>query len=354
MAHRTRPVSGAGSGSTTVVELVMTDALGTAREACEPDPVAVCDAVRLGRCQGGGDWWLQLRGRHTLVAGCSGAGKGSVLWGVCCGLSPAVRADVARLWGIDLKRGVELAMGSRLFSAHAYTPADALAVLRSLMAVIDERGHAIAGTTRLHQPMVGDPLHVLVIDELAALTAYPDVTIRREAERLLSEILTQGRALGVVVVACVQDPRKDVVAMRGLFTQTIALRLRSAEETVMVLGEGMTRIAPAHRIPPTHPGTAWIVADDGSADRVRADFWADPLIRDLASRYATGTHVEVAPHPVADEPSDVGTQPRPDAAETAPSSRPQSHEPRRRTPRASTRDRARVGIRVADDGEGAA
>ena len=206
--------------------------------------------VRSGRTQGGGDWWLQLRGRHTLVAGCSGSGKGSVLWGICGGLSPAVRTDVARLWGIDLKRGVELAMGEGLFSARAYTPADALDVLRALMRVIDERGARMAGTTRLHEPVVGDPLHVLVIDELAALTAYADLDVRREAGRLLAEILTQGRALGVVVVACVQDPRKDVVAMRGLFTQTVALRLRSAEETVMVLGDGMTHTAPAHRISP--------------------------------------------------------------------------------------------------------
>ena len=85
---------------------------------------------------------------------------------------------------------------------------------------------------------------MLVIDELAALTAYADLDVRREAGRMLAEILTQGRALGVVVVACVQDPRKDVVAMRGLFTQTVALRLRSAEETVMVLGDGMSHARP--------------------------------------------------------------------------------------------------------------
>ena len=247
VAHRVWPVS----GSTVVVQLVMLDLLTAPTTADEPEPRAVAESVRLGRTQAGRDWLLQLRGRHTLVAGCSGAGKGSVLWGICCGLSPAVRADVVRLWGIDLKRGVELAMGEGLFSTRAYTPADALDVLRALMQVIDERGRLMAGTTRLHSPMVGDPLHVLVIDELAALTAYADLEVRREAGRMLSEILTQGRALGVVVVACVQDPRKDVVAMRGLFTQTIALRLRSVEETVMVLGDGMSRVAPAHRISPT-------------------------------------------------------------------------------------------------------
>jgi S-DNA-T family DNA segregation ATPase FtsK/SpoIIIE len=291
VAHRVRPVS----GSTLAVHLVMADALTVSATAQPPRPDVIVDSVRLGRTQTGQDWRLRLRGRHTLVAGCSGAGKGSVLWGICCGLAPAVRTDIVRLWGIDLKRGVELAMGERLFSTRAYTPTDALDVLKALMRVIDARGQTMAGTTRLHQPTAGDPLHVLVIDELAALTAYADLDVRREAGRMLAEILTQGRALGVVVVACLQDPRKDVVAMRGLFTQAVALRLRSADETVMVLGDGMSHLAPAHRIRPTHPGTAWVVDDTGAADRVRADYWPDPLIREVSTRYATGAHIDTTP-----------------------------------------------------------
>lgn len=283
---QTRPAEGTLAGCATVMNLVMTDVLTAPVAAIEPSEFSI-DDVRVGRTQAGGDWRLPLRGSHTLVAGCSGSGKGSVLWGICCALAPAVRSDVVRLWGIDLKRGVELAMGSALFSAHAYTADDALQVLRELLVVIDNRGAALAGRMRLHEPAPGDPLHVLVIDELAALTAYSDPKTRREAERLLGEILTQGRALGVVVVACVQDPRKDIIAMRGLFTRTVALRLRSAEETTMVLGEGMAHLAPAHQISSAHPGTAWIVEDTGAVDRVRADFWPDDVIRSVSAQFAT-------------------------------------------------------------------
>ena len=152
-------------------------------------------------------------------------------------------------------------------------------MLRRLLGVIDVRGASMVGRSRLHEPTAGDPLHVLVIDELAALTAYADAETKREASRLLSEVLTQGRALGVVVLACVQDPRKETVGMRGLFTQTIALRLRSAEETRMVLGDGTAAAAPAHRVSPAAPGCGWVIEDDGTADRVRADHWPDPLVR---------------------------------------------------------------------------
>ncbi|QGN34808.1 FtsK/SpoIIIE domain-containing protein [Microlunatus sp. Gsoil 973] len=290
VAFRSWPVS----GSVITAELIMTDLLTTPVIASMPEAVLV-DGVRLGRAQSGRDWWLPITGRHTLCVGCSGSGKGSILWGICAGLSPAVHADTVRLWGVDLKAGVELAMGRTLFSAFAKTPDDALRLLAVLAGILQQRGEVMAGSVRQHLPRPGDPLHVLVIDELAALTAYAPSEIRRDADRLLSLILTQGRALGVVVVAFVQDPRKEIVAMRGLFTQTIALRLRSREETVMVLGEGMAQRAPAHRISPAGPGTGWLVEDTGQVDRVRADYWPDPLIRHVAHHYRARAVVDVSP-----------------------------------------------------------
>lgn len=302
VTHRSWPVS----GSMIMVELIMADVLTVPAVAAMPERLLV-DAVRLGRCQSGRDWWLPITGRHTLCVGCSGSGKGSILWGVCGGLAPAVHADTVRLWGVDLKAGVELAMGRTLFSAFARTPDEAVRLLAGLAGILRERGELMAGTVRQHQPRAGDPLHVLVIDELAAVTAYAPADVRREVERLLALILTQGRALGVVVVAFVQDPRKEVVGMRGLFTQTIALRLRSPEETIMVLGEGMAQRARAHRISPAGPGTGWLVEDTGQVDRVRADYWPDPLIRQVAHHYPTRAAVDLSPaDDRADELADPG------------------------------------------------
>lgn len=284
VSHRVRQFS----PSLVDVVLVLREALAFAREARLPDHLAgkvVGDRVGLGRRQDGRPWEIRVRGRHTLVVGCSGSGKGSLLWGLCGGLSPAVHAGSVQLWGVDLKRGVEVMMGRQLFASVAVTPDEAVVTLKRLLAVIEERGREMAGVSRLHCPRPGDPLHVLVIDELAALTAYSEGDTKREASRLLAEILTQGRALGVVVLACVQDPRKEVVSMRGLFTQTVALRLRSADETRMVLGDGAAPLAPAHRLSPSAPGSAWVVEEDGSLDRVRADYWPDRLVRQAAATY---------------------------------------------------------------------
>ena len=254
-----------------------------------------------------------------------------------------MHADVARLWGVDLKRGVEIGMGAALFSTVATTPTQAVEVLRRLLAVIDARGSVMAGRSRLHEPTPGDPLHVLLIDELAALTAYADADTKREATRLLSEVLTQGRALGVVVVGCVQDPRKDTVSMRGLFTQTIALRLRSAEETRMVLGDGTAGLAPAHRVSPATPGCGWLVEDDGTADRVRADHWPDQLVQAVATPYPAAVLEDAAAAATAQGHGSTNPPTTPPDAAGAPQDGPADAAPpvrsarRPRSPRASRR-----------------
>ena len=327
------------------VDLVMREALAHPADAVAPSPVGhdlTVDTVTLGRRQDGTAWALQVRGRHTLVVGCSGSGKGSMLWGVCGGLAPAVRSDLVRLWGVDLKRGVEVMMGRPLFTTVAVTSADAIATLRRLLQVVEERGRSMAGVSRLHVPRPGDPLHVLVIDELAALTAYADADTKREASRLLSEVLTQGRALGVVVLACVQDPRKEVVGMRGLFTQTIALRLRSPEETRMVLGDGTAALAPAHRLSPAAPGSAWIVEEDGTLDRVRADYWPDQLVRHTAATYPALVVEDTVPASDAPVPPapDVPGDEDPPPSEDIPSARVQDF-PTGRKPRSPRKPRNR-------------
>ena len=186
------------------IELVMREQLSTVGHAAPPTEVAT-RRVRLGRCENGSPWTLPLSGRHTLTVGCSGAGKGSVFWGIAAGLGPAVAAGMVRLVGIDLKYGIELSVGSGLFSKIATTEPDAVETLAALEKLMDKRGQAMAGRTREHNPIKGSPLFVVLIDELAGVTAYmSDPALRKEAAASLSRILTKGRALGIVVAAFLQ------------------------------------------------------------------------------------------------------------------------------------------------------
>ncbi len=286
-----RDAAGAHSARTVVVapgtlriELVMREQLSTVGRAAPSEVVTT--RVTLGRCENGSAWTLPLSGRHTLTVGCSGAGKGSVFWGIAGNLGPAVADGVVRLVGIDLKYGIELSIGSGLFTKIATTEADAVEIAAALEKLMNKRGTEMAGRTREHSPTKGSPLVVLLIDELAGVTAYmSDTALRKEAAASLSRILTKGRALGIVVAAFLQDPRKEVLPMRGLFTQTIALRLRSRDEVTMVLGDGMAEKAPAQRISAERPGTSYVIAEDGQVTKVRSDFWSDAQIRSTARQY---------------------------------------------------------------------
>ena len=161
-----------------------------------------------------------------------------------------------QLHGVDLKGGMEILMGADLFTTRATDAGEAVALLER-PGRPDAGAHAAAtpagsGPT---SPTVDEPLHVVMIDELAALTAYcPERDLQRRAEMAINLLCSQGRAPGFVVFACLQDPRKEVIPSRGLFTQMVGLRLKDASETSMVLGEAA--VASGRAVPPDHPRDA--------------------------------------------------------------------------------------------------
>ena len=61
---------------------------------------------------------------------------------------------------------------------------------------------------------------------MAFLTAYqPDKGLRERVKAALATLTTQGRAVGYCVVAALQDPRKEVMSIRNLFPDRIAMRV---------------------------------------------------------------------------------------------------------------------------------
>jgi len=265
-----------------------------------PAPRPALAKVVMGRSERGDAWELPL-GPHTLVAGCSGSGKGSVFWSMAFGLAPAVHDGSVQLHGIDLKGGMEVLMGEQLFTTTATDAAHAVASLERLVREMTLRSRMYAGRVRTHVPSVDLPLHVVMIDELAALTAYcPERDLQRRAEVALSLLCSQGRAPGFMVFACLQDPRKEVIPARGLFTQMVGLRLKDLSETSMVLGEvAVESGAHCHRITRDVPGTAYVLPEDGTHPiRVRAGYASDNAIRAVAEEYAAPVRIDiVVPEP---------------------------------------------------------
>jgi S-DNA-T family DNA segregation ATPase FtsK/SpoIIIE len=224
---------------------------------------------------------LRLLGTHLLVVGATGAGKGSVVWSILSALGPSIRDGLVQVWCLDPKGGMELAPGRGLFARFVFGDpeegtgyeAEFARVLEDAVAVMRRRQSALRGVTRLHTPSTAEPLVLVVVDELASLTAYvTDRDAKRRIASAMSLLLSQGRAVGVTVIGAVQDPRKEVLGVRDLFPTRVALRLSEADHVGLVLGQGARdRGARCDQIPESLPGVGY-VGIDGVAEPVRVRF----------------------------------------------------------------------------------
>jgi len=277
-----------------VLELVRRDAL-TAIIPALPVPGS-CDlrALPVGRQEDGSPWLVRVHGTHLLIAGSTGAGKASLLWSLVRAMLPAITAGLVRVLAADPKV-MELAYGRELldrYGTYAATPVAIVTMLETAVADMQARARLLAGKQRDHTPTAGYPLVVVLVDEVAFLTAYqPDRKLRERVMAALSTLTTQGRAVGYSVIAALQDPRKDVLSIRNLFPDRIAMRLDEPEQVDMVLGDGARdRGAAAELIssdPATGAGVAFVRLETGPDPvRVRAAWVSDTDIRAMCDTYA--------------------------------------------------------------------
>jgi S-DNA-T family DNA segregation ATPase FtsK/SpoIIIE len=253
------------------------------------DPLHFADnGIVLGLRDDGLPWRVPVLDVHRLVAGRSRSGKGSLLWGEVIALAPAVTAGFVQLVGVDPKGGMELAIGADLFARFLYSDPEVMVdAIEAFADEMDARADSLRGVARKFTISVETPLKLLIIDELATLTLYAGPMVAGRAERAIGRVLTKGAAVGFLVRGYVQDPRKDTVPMRGLFTHRVALGLDTPSEVDMVLGDGAyARGAYADRIPLHAKGLAYEL-EDGNPEpyRVRAGYPTDDDIRAVAAAY---------------------------------------------------------------------
>lgn len=254
------------------------------------------DALPVGEDEYGNPFTITFTGRCLLVCGTMGAGKGSLIWSPLRAVGPAIRDGLVRVWMIDLKGGMETERGRPLFYRWAATVEGALKVLdafrdemRRKQAVLKAQGKRKASISREM------PLDLLMIDELAMLSVFAGRDAVREAMGLLGEVQTQGRATLSSVAAYVQEPTKDVVDTRDLFTDRICLAVTSDRHVDMVLGDGSRdRGALADHIPlgDEFAGIGFVVEPRSRQPRrIRAGYDTDADIDEL---------VRTCPAPISD------------------------------------------------------
>ena len=254
-------------------------------------------AVPVARRENGAPYLLPIEGGHTLVIGYTGSGKGSVLWAAIRGMLPQIHDGTVQLWGADPKRGMELGIGRELFSRLvAKTPdrdEDITVMLEDAVRLMRERGDRIYDAReRKFTASREEPLVVVIFDEFLMMGTFrKECRVRSWAA--IAELVSQGRAGGVSVMALAQVAQKSVIGgpLRDLFPNRICLRVPSAMQTNMCLGDQAATLAGAlsHEIPDDkqHQGVGYVIDGDsgGRAIRVRFDFTDDATIEAMAERW---------------------------------------------------------------------
>jgi S-DNA-T family DNA segregation ATPase FtsK/SpoIIIE len=275
-----------------VLEFVRRDALAAIIPAIPIPASPDLRTLPVGRREDGLPWLVRLHGTHLLIAGATGAGKASLLWGLVRAMFPLLQDGLARVLAADPKL-MELAYGRIIFDTYGHYAADPAAIAAMLdqaVADMQVRAARFAGVQRDHTPTREHPFTVILVDEVAFLTAYqPDRKLKDRIMAALATLTTQGRAVGYCVVAALQDPRKDVLTIRNLFPDRIAMRLDEPEQVDMVLGDGARdRGATCELIsadPAVGAGVAFVRLEaDPDPVRVRAGWVTDDDIRAMADR----------------------------------------------------------------------
>jgi DNA segregation ATPase FtsK/SpoIIIE, S-DNA-T family len=222
-----------------------------------------------GRTEDGDPWVISIRpGSHLLVHGTTGAGKSGLLWVILWSLADLIVSGWVEVYGFDPKvvelRPVAASGLGVVCTDVAEMPGRLTAQVRDM----DARFTQMDG--REHIPSPDSPVRLVIVDELAVLTALANSTkVKNEVEAALGALQSKGRAAGFEVILSSVDATKETVRWRPLCDTRICYRTSEAIAD-MVFGEGAhDRGIRSEDIPATLPGVAYARGRDGQISRVR-------------------------------------------------------------------------------------
>jgi S-DNA-T family DNA segregation ATPase FtsK/SpoIIIE len=220
--------------------------------------------------------------RHGLAGGATGGGKSgwlNVLMGNLVACSDVV------IWGIDLKKGMELGPWASCIDRLATTPEEARTLLADAVAILEARAALLAARgQRVWEPSPDMPALIILIDEYAEL-----VDEAPEAVRHADSVARRGRAVAVNLIAATQRPTQKAMgqgAVRSQMDVRICFRVRERKDVDLILGQGMLAAGwHAHTL--NAPGKFLIAAaEHDTPRRARAYLLTDQAVAATASRYA--------------------------------------------------------------------
>lgn len=271
---------------------------GAARPAAEllslPGGHSPLDGVPIGYNSVGETVRVKLYQRSLLIGGSPGSGKSVMMQSI---VSWCALAEHCQLWAIDPKL-VELGNYWSDASHRMATDVEsATALLDELIEVMNARYKSLLAVNKqkVFEPSTGRypsedmPLIVLVVDEVAELTASLDKKEGALFAERLRLIVSKGRAAGITPILCTQKPDSSVIptGIRDLCSTRIALRCGTEAQAITILADAAVRElgANAHRIGTDTPGMAYLTGEEGAdVTRMRSFFLDDDAMETLPER----------------------------------------------------------------------
>jgi S-DNA-T family DNA segregation ATPase FtsK/SpoIIIE len=247
-------------------------------------PLSIWQRVHLGIDENGDLVSVDLAERNILLGGEPGAGKSN---GVNLITAHGALSGDCELVLID---GKQVELGPWRHCAEKFigpSITDAIACGKWLQAIMNQRYDLLlAAGLRKITPESGQPVYLVVIDEYAYFSAtVGDKKQQGEFGALIRDLVARGRAAGVIVVLATQRPSFQIIdpSLRDLFGYRWAFRCTTGASSDVVLGHGWaTRGYSAATIDPLARGVSWLLAEDGTPQRIKAAYLTDREIAELA------------------------------------------------------------------------
>jgi S-DNA-T family DNA segregation ATPase FtsK/SpoIIIE len=257
-----------------------------------PDgPVSIWDPILVAVDESGALVYVSLPESNLLIGGVPGSGK-SIAQSMFTSVAALDRT--VRMHLLDGKQ-VELSVWERC--ADTFVGPDIAAanrLLADMQAIMDHRYAMLRASRRPGEPPKrkiergdGHELHVLIVDELAYFTTWEHKASREEFTTRLRDVISRGRAAGIIVLAATQRPSADVVptGIRDLFGMSWAMRCKTPASSDMILGQGWAGLGySAARIDKAMPGVGMLLHEGSSPVRCKAYYVNDAALARLAAR----------------------------------------------------------------------
>jgi archaellum biogenesis ATPase FlaH len=249
------------------------------------ESTSLWEPIPLGLQEDGPVLELTLPEHNLLIGGEPGSGKSVVLSSIVAAGALDPTTTLTLLDGKQVELAVWRPVAETFVGPDLAEATETLEFLQSEMNLRYQ--HLLDLRRRKLDRTDAEGLRLVVIDELALYLRGGTKALHDRFAEALRDLVSRGRAAGVIVVAATQKPSHEVVPtfVRDLFSYRMAMRCTSPDASDTILGQGWaTQGYSAATIDPAQRGIGYVLAEGGIPRRFRAPFFTDEDIAVLAHR----------------------------------------------------------------------